>query len=167
MLTPEAEDAVIVLLKLLEAAVPVFPPLAEEEPLGIGRLNNKKSANCKVSNTRYHDDPSTLLRNMVIFNNTRKLYKFLSFNVIFAIACCCCTGKSVNETAPVLNPPRDNVVPIPVALAFLANTGVAEEFEPNPEDKRGIMGIEFLQRLVKKASRGVTRFKTPHTLVKF
>lgn len=90
---PTVDEFVMVLLRL---APPAPPPVATEpttlvpeELLGVGRLNNKKSANCKVSSTRYHDAPKTLLKNMIMFKSTRKLYRFFSFRVMLASACCC------------------------------------------------------------------------------
>lgn len=164
----EIDDPVIVRLNVFIPTELLVFTLPTDDPLGTGRLNKRKSANCNVSNTRYHEDPNALLKNMVIFNNTRRLYKFFSFSVIFANACCCWTDNSVKDTAVDAAAVDVGAVPKLELLKLLLFLLVAPLLLViNPDDNRGIVGIEFLQRLVKNASRGVTKFNTPQTLVMF
>lgn len=166
MVTEEADVPVIVRLKpFADAVLPALLPAAMEEPLGVGRLNSKKSANWRVSKTKYQEEPSTLLKNIVMLSNTLKLYRFFSFNVILESACCCCTDRSVNETA-VLMADEDILLPALAVLGVLVSAGV-EDDDACPVDSNGMIGMEFLHKFVKNASLGVTRSNTPQTLVKF
>lgn len=60
----------------------------------------------------------------------------------------------------------DNAAVVVETVAKLVEL-LALLLDKRPEDKAELAATEFLHKFVKKASRGTTRSRTPHTLVKF